>query len=222
MDFYKLIKSLDELVFELLSWLFFYPRTFWRMLVAPVETMRSVERELRDDEEHRFDELLGPPLFLAITLVLIHLVELKVFPENSSSGAEGPVAEFLADDTNLLAFRIFLFGILPLLAAAKMLKRRGKSLDKNNLRAPFYAQCYAAAVFTILVNGAVFSAQGNFGNPAAVLGGGLLFSVVWLGWVEARWFHRKLGYGRAKAFLDAVIIMVEWLVAAMIVGILVF
>lgn len=221
MDFYKLIKSLDEFVFELLSWLFYYPRTLWRMVIAPVETMRQVERELRDDEEHRFDELLGPPLFLAITLFLIHLVEMRLLSD-WADGAEGVMTGLLADDANLLAFRIFIFGIVPLFAAAKVLKRTGGSLDKNSLRAPFYAQCYAAAMFALFVNGSVFLSRSGLASPEAMLGAGLLGSVLWLGWVEARRFHKTAGYGHAKAFADALIVLAQWLVAATIVGMLVF
>ena len=36
MNFLKLIQSLDELLYEIMSWLIFYPVTLWRALTRPL------------------------------------------------------------------------------------------------------------------------------------------------------------------------------------------
>ncbi|WP_260483727.1 hypothetical protein [Sphingomicrobium flavum] len=220
MDFYKLIKSLDELVFEVLSWLLYYPLTLWRMASAPFVTMSEVERELTEDEEHSFDEVLGPPLFLAITLGLLHLWELVEGLEVAETS--GGLGGFLADDKNLLAFRIILFGILPLIAAIRTLRHRGQPLQKGILRAPVYAQCYAAAVFAILFNAPLFIAQeldGEMAGWTALLG--VTFAMLWLGWVETRWFHRSLGISRLRALGYTIRVLGEWLIVALLLSMLV-
>ncbi len=83
MDFFKLIKSLDELVYEVLSWLLFFPRTLWRILRHPAATMLAAERELQQPEEDQFNDMIGPPLFLALTLAVIHIVELNVVGQDA-------------------------------------------------------------------------------------------------------------------------------------------
>jgi len=40
MDFMRLLQSLEELLYELVSWLVFYPVTLWRTLTRPREMMR--------------------------------------------------------------------------------------------------------------------------------------------------------------------------------------
>lgn len=48
MDFLKLIQSLDELLYEIMSWLVFYPVTLWRTLTKPLTMMTYSETELGD------------------------------------------------------------------------------------------------------------------------------------------------------------------------------
>ena len=35
MDFLKIIRSLEELLYEVMTWLVFYPRTMWRIVARP-------------------------------------------------------------------------------------------------------------------------------------------------------------------------------------------
>lgn len=35
MDLMRLLRSLEEFLYELIGWLVFYPRTFWRILRHP-------------------------------------------------------------------------------------------------------------------------------------------------------------------------------------------
>lgn len=48
LDFMKLLKSLEELLYELVSWLLFYPLTMWRSVVRPLSMMRYADTELAD------------------------------------------------------------------------------------------------------------------------------------------------------------------------------
>ncbi len=49
MDFMRLLKSLEELLYELASWLIFYPMTMWRTLRRPQAMMHYADVELADD-----------------------------------------------------------------------------------------------------------------------------------------------------------------------------
>lgn len=219
MDFYRLIKSLDELVFEVLSWLLFYPMTLWKVLRRPIATMRKVENELVEDEQHSFDEILGPPLFLALTLAIIQFAEVALLPDEAAKAAQGKFAEVWTDDKNLLAMRIVMFGALPLIAAVRQARLKAQPIEKSSLRSSVYAQCYAAAVFAILVSSAFFLApflaEGHKQNAILIV---LPVALLWLGWVEARWMHRVVGLSRGRAFVQSFRILAEWTVLFLLIG----
>lgn len=221
MDFFKLIQSLDELVYEVLGWLLFFPRTLGLLIIRPVKVMMSVEGELVEDEELQFDDMIGPPLFLALTLALIHIVELQVVGQDSMVTSKTGFAKFISNDTNLLVLRVVTFGLLPLTIARRLLKIRGERLNKADLRAPFYAQCYAAAVYAIILNAGVFIALSKKLPHAAGAGLSLIgVAVVWLIAVETIWFHRKEQSGWGRSLWNALVVFVEWLAVLVVLFVL--
>ena len=62
MDLLKTLRSFEELLFEAVSWLVFYPLTLWRILRGPLAAMDYSDREQSDSEERRYDDALSPPL----------------------------------------------------------------------------------------------------------------------------------------------------------------
>lgn len=211
MDFFKLIKSLDELVYEVLSWLLFFPRTLWRILTRPAATMLAAETELQRPEETQFNDMIGPPLFLALALAVIHIVELNVVGQDDMVTRKDGFAKFISDDTNLLVLRIVLFGLLPLTVARRLLKVRGEEVEKNALRAPFNAQCYAAAMYATLFNVGIFVIGSTLEHRLVFGVATVAAAVLWFVAVERAWFRVKLGCGIGRAFWNAVMVFVEWL-----------
>jgi hypothetical protein len=47
-DFLKIIRSLEELLYEVMTWLVFYPRTMWRIVAHPLATTAYSEHEQTD------------------------------------------------------------------------------------------------------------------------------------------------------------------------------
>ena len=211
MDFFKLIKSLDELVYEVLSWLLFFPRTLWRILTRPAATMLAAETELQRPEETQFNDMIGPPLFLALALAVIHIVDLNVVGQDDMVTRKDGFAKFISDDTNLLVLRIVLFGLLPLTVARRLLKVRGEEVEKNALRAPFNAQCYAAAMYATLFNVGIFVIGSTMEHRLVFGVATVAAAVLWFVAVERAWFRVKLGCGIGRAFWNAVMVFVEWL-----------
>ena len=203
MDFFKIMQSLDELLFEIVSWLLFYPVTLWRVIRHPLETMASAERELTEAERRQFDDTIPPPLFLALTMILIHFVEVALLGKSYLATVNPQMGQAIGSDTNLTIFRIVMISLLPLTAAGRLAGARGKPLDRPSIKAPFYSQCYAAALFAILLAAAFGAARLDlsFTNPAFLSVIAIAFS--WLLLIEAHWFaaqlKRSLGYGLAQA-----------------------
>ncbi len=70
MDFMKWINSLDEFLYEVMSWLLFFPLTLWRAVIRPLQTMETVRAQAALPDEQQYAELLSPPLFLTLGLLL--------------------------------------------------------------------------------------------------------------------------------------------------------
>lgn len=60
MDLIRLLRSLEEFLYELVGWLVFYPRNLWRVLVHPGEVAHYTRREFSKDPEQRFAEAISP------------------------------------------------------------------------------------------------------------------------------------------------------------------
>ena len=52
MDFVKILRSFEEFLYEILTWLLFYPRTLWRVLRRPLAMMRYSDGEQNDAPEN--------------------------------------------------------------------------------------------------------------------------------------------------------------------------
>jgi hypothetical protein len=123
-DFFKLIQSLDELLYEVVSWIIFYPVTVWRVIRSPIRTMLAAETELGQAEPKQFGDTIAPPLFLLLTLALVHLVELGVYGESYLAVQNPEASRLIGGDRNLLVFRIVMISILPLAAALRLARAR--------------------------------------------------------------------------------------------------
>ena len=218
MDFFKLIQSLDELLFEVLSWLLFYPVTLWRVIVHPVRTLRYAEDELQEEPDEQFSDSLSPPLFLLITLVLIHLAELSWIGQSDLVADRVGLHALVSSDTNVIVLRSMIFGLFPLLLARRYVKARGERVDRKTIKTPFYAQCFATAPFAILISASSLLAR-KFAEAALwpvviCFVGGLL----WFGLIQVEWFRTRLKVSRWAAFRHSSVVMAQGVFALLFVG----
>lgn len=194
MDFMRLLKSLEELLYELVSWLVFYPLTFWRALTRPLSMMRYADVELGDRIDEQYDDAVSPPLFLLITLLLSQALA-TAFPTIAGSEAEA----LTRSTSNLLIARGVIFGIFPMAMAVTLVLQKGAPITRSTLRPPFFSQCYVAAPFVVLIGLTVdfLVLPGGRGTTLAALC--FLAALVWYGQAQIRWFRQDLGIGLAKA-----------------------
>jgi hypothetical protein len=203
MDFLRIIRSLEELLYEVMAWLVFYPRTLWRIVVHPVSMMRYSDREQGDAPEQQYADTLSPPLFLMLTVLVAHGFAL-------SMGAKLPEARtaiarlLLSSEQNLLILRSILFSIFALVAATTLIRRQQRELNRASLRAPFYTQCYLTAPFAMAISVAA-TLVGMPAQSVHAVGTALtLAGIIWYLWVETRWFRLELELGPGRAFVLAV------------------
>jgi hypothetical protein len=207
MDFVHILNSLDALLYSVMSWLIFYPLTLWRTLRDPQRMMDYADRELTDSEEQQYTDGISPPLFLLISVLLAHGIELTLIGDSPLIKNQHGLGMLIDDDKSLIVMRLFFFSIYPLAMATWLIRRQRIELTRDTLRLPFYSQCYVTAPFALLVSISATFAQCHWlwWAPLAMLA----LTVTAFGWyltVQSRWFARKLGISRVRGFLDALFV----------------
>lgn len=142
----KWLNSLDELLYEVISWLIFYPLTLGRILLRPIATMKYADRQLELSQDQQYSAALSPPLFLALTLLIAHLAGTALGETDRLVADHRGLASMITDDSSALVFRLLIFSVFPLLMSLHFVWRRRMQLNRETLRLPFYAQCYPAAI----------------------------------------------------------------------------
>lgn len=215
MIFMQWLRSLDELLYEIVGWIIFFPLTMWKVLRAPLRIMRYADEQLTNEEGSQFVETLSPPIFLVLALVVAQAVGLAL------GGGTNPIvkshhglASLVDDNTTLLMLRTVLFSMFPIIMAARLVRRKAQRIDRKTLKRPFYSQCMVAAPFALSVSvaGALIAMHNTlFG----LLGGLLAVATFFLyGTVQAKWFTTNLGVPVWSGFLDASVGMIESVVVA--------
>lgn len=202
MDFFKIIQSLEELLYEVMTWLVFYPRTMWRAVRHPIQLLHYSDRELKDVREDQFTDLLSPPLFLLLTILLSHLVELSLHQSLPRVTTEIG-KQFVSSDQNLLILRAVLFSIYPILFAVMRLRHQKIPLNRDTLREPFFAQCYIAAPSAFALGIAAILMRAS--QPILILGGVILaiMSIAWYLRIETVWLRSRLRISKFRSFTSA-------------------
>jgi hypothetical protein len=202
MDLLKLIRSFEELLFEVLSWLVYYPRTLWLVLRHPLRTMAYANHEEPKDGTDRYPDTLSPPLTLLLTVALSHGAELAlgVTPPAATGDVERMV---LDNDQNFIVLRSLVYGMLPLMAAVQVARARHLPPERRYLRPPFLAQCYLTAVLAGAMTAA--SLTGRLGLPMAqgIAAFAALTALLWYAVIQVRLFEATLGLTRPRAIVLA-------------------
>ncbi|MBW6527510.1 hypothetical protein KZ813_11730 [Sphingomonas sp. RHCKR7] len=220
MDFMKWLNSLDELLYEVMSWLLFFPLTLWRAAFRPIRTMTEIEREAALPDEQRYGSVLSPPLFLALALLLGHTVATAMGQTDAIIASHHGLADLVNDNASALVLRVIVFAAFPLFLAARLVRRRGVQLDRSSLQQPFYEQCYPAAVFALGIS--IGTSLGLDAHPTVRTVGHWLaagsIANYWI--VEARWFSRVLRIGLLPAIGNVCLGLLEGTIFLIAVGFL--
>lgn len=218
MTFMQLLRSLDELLYEVMSWLVFYPITLWRTLRHPWRMMDYSDQELKQRAEDQYDDTVAPPLFLLISLLLSHAIELAVIGESPLIADQRGLDRLISDDTSLVMLRLVTFSIFPLVMAARLVRARRTGLSRRTLKQPFFGQCYVAAPFALATGfaGTLLQCQGV---SAPIAGLALcLAALIWYLILQVRWFARHLGRGLLSGLGHAGLALIESLTLVVMLG----
>ena len=86
-------RTTGEILYEVMAGLLFYPRTLWRVLLWPTETLVP-SRDGRDEiganaQGGQPGDLISPPLFLLISALLAHALDLFLGGESGGRASSG-------------------------------------------------------------------------------------------------------------------------------------
>lgn len=218
MDFVKWINSLDELLYEVSSWLIFFPLTLWRSIARPLGAMAYAEQQLALAETEQYRAALNPPLFLAIALLLAHGLTVALGQADEIVARQHGMAALIKDDASALVLRLVVFAAFPMLAATRLIRRRHAPLDRVTLRPAFYAQCYPTAILAVGL--AIGTDLATMADGRARIAGGMIITATLINYivVETRWFAAKLSANVFAAFGQVARVLVQGILVLVVVG----
>ncbi|TXC70558.1 hypothetical protein FSB78_06095 [Sphingomonas ginsenosidivorax] len=220
MDFMKWLNSLDELLYEVMSWLLFFPVTMWRAAVHPIRILHETEAAAMLPEDQRYADVLSPPLFLALALLVAHAIATALGQTDLIIANQHGLAALVTDNASALVLRIVIFAAFPLFLAARMVRRQKAKLDRISLQQPFYGQCYPAAIFALGIS--TGASLGYDSHPLLqTIGHWLVVASIVNFWVvETLWFAKVLGIGYLRACGNVLVGLLEGTLFLLAVGFL--
>lgn len=199
MDFLKILRSLEEFLYEAITWLFFYPRTFWHILIRPLEMIVYSSGEITNKKDNPFNDSISPPLFLILTLGLLHLIEVSLHSQLPVS--KNSVGNMIFGNTqDLIIYRAIAYCIWPLVFATGYLKHSHAVISRETLRDPFFAQCFMVTPFAL---GLGIGSQLTLQHAPLLNIIGISCQLLSLGWylvTQMRWLKFSFQHSYAKAF----------------------
>lgn len=208
MPFLIFLKSFEVFLYELMSWLVFYPRTLWRSLRRPLDMMKRGEEDLRLPAPEQYRDVVSPPIFLLLTVLVANGFEMVVIGHNPLIDNGIGLASLITDNTTLILFELIVAATLPVIAGAFAVRALERPLDRNTLQPLFYAQCFTTAPVVLLCS--VGETLTRLPNPAANIPAAILFAAATVFYVgaEATWFIRESKRGPAMGLAWAAIAFV--------------
>lgn len=145
MDFIKLIRSVEEFVYEICLWFLQVPKTFLKVIFKPKWVIPYVKEQLVKEEKKQFEEYLSPILFWVLIVVIPTFIVLKALSDGI--GPENEIfKEILGESlqTKILVVATLLV-VSPLTFAVGIHKRQKKTISRDSLKENFYIQVYVFA-----------------------------------------------------------------------------
>ena len=191
MPFLLFLKTIEDLLYQVMSWLIFYPRTLWRCSIHPLAMMTRAEREFDRPPQEQFLDVLSPPIFLLLTVLIALGFQMALVGYSQVIELDSGLAGLITDNSSLVILRIIDFASLPMIAGAFALRVLKRPLDRLTLQPIFYAQCFVTTPAILLYSSAFtlshLAAPAADATAVAMLVAAAIFYIV----VEANWFTRE-------------------------------
>jgi hypothetical protein len=165
MDLVKMLRSLEDAVYEIIAWVMLLPKTFLRVATRPDWVPGYVNDEFKKESAERFDDYLSPVIFW----VLVAVVPVVLLAPDEVSAR----SEFMAaiEESNLLEAALIAL-VTPMVYMIWMEWLNKRPIKRSTLKRQFYIQCYLVspvqAAYTLLVRFVAPSSAFTFLSAAIV------------------------------------------------------
>jgi len=129
MIFIGIIQSLQDFIFEILTWIVFLPKTLLRIIFKPTQMVKYVNEEMEKPPDKQYDEYLHPAFFFLGTAIL--RIALPSSRDLTEALTEEGILKTIIQDLIILIFY---------LVWMEWLNKR--PLKRSTLKRPFHIQCY--------------------------------------------------------------------------------
>lgn len=195
MEIARIIKAVEELIFEISSWLLCYPKSLAKALAAPGWAVEYVRDEMSKDKAAAFDEYMSPALFYALSVALVVLPGIDVL--EIAFGNLLPVTShrlLLGSPDKIVLTAAVLSGACPLGFAWVANAAARVKISRGALRVPLQAQFLIAAPFVVLLSVAIH-ADDLLGPWPTIAAAAWFCAAEWL------FYRRLLGTGMLRSAL---------------------
>jgi hypothetical protein len=201
--FLLFLRSFEVFLYELMSWFVFYPRTLWRSCRHPLKMMDRGEQELKKPPAEQFRDLVSPPIFLLLTVVVANGFEVATIGSSPLIDNGIGLSALITDNTSLILFRLTAFAMLPVIGGTFALRALKRPVDRDTLQPLFYAQCFATTPVVLLCS--IGETTSRLPQRAADVAAALFLTAAAAFYiaVEAAWFTREIKRGPAVGTLWA-------------------
>lgn len=209
MSQFKILQSLEEVIFEIMAWIMFLPKTLAQVVFKPREIIQYVNGQMElEKPEERFDEFLSP-IFFWIIVGVLPLTYALLSEKDIQQG--GVLAVFLE---NKILFGSGIASLLLLTYLTWIELINDRPIRKSALKRMFYIQCYitSPAVLIITLIARLTTTIQAFQEYLAA-------SIVFVIFYETFVMEAELGIGWGKAVWKAVqpLLVMAAILAAIIV-----
>jgi hypothetical protein len=224
MDFVTTLQSLEEAVYEVVTWILFVPKTFLMSFLRHGAMRDYVNAEFQKEPYDRFRNFLSPVRLWLIAAVLPYAVT------SLSRDASQVTLQFSIPNSSILASSIIVLMVIPLWFALVMLLMERLPVERETLKRLFYIQAYPATVFEFLALPMAIriGAQGADTGAGLVVASQIIFVIgaVWFLAAETVIFRNELGLSWPAALgaagLASIVSLVILLAVAAIYVLLLF
>jgi len=196
MEIVRLVRAVEELIFEVGFWLLSYPKSLLKVIVHPGWVLRYVTNELVKDERERFDEYMSPALFYALSVAVVIVPRFEAVSRLYESAVSSPLYGLLSGSPEkLVASTAVILAVCPLAFAWVAGASSKLAISRSSLRAPLLCQFLIAGPFILVVS---FSLDSGHSQLARLIG---LVALIWFCVAEWLFFRHLLSVGKIKAGL---------------------
>lgn len=186
-----MLSSIEEALFEVVSWLLFWPKTFLVTFVFPQRVPAYVDGELAKEPANRYAAMMPPIAFLIVTQAVAAVLN----PDGITRMVTLRKVRDVLDGSieALIALHALIALIVPLAVAAIAVRTDDAPLDRDTLQPRFLKQCYVYTVHVCMFN----FTSAFYANPWIVYA----IPIAWLIWAETLLLREQTGRPWWQSFL---------------------